>query len=225
MLPRWHGFAAGVQSCPEGQELQAPAKQTWFWPQDVPSVFAEPRSVQTARPVAHEFAPAWQGKPEGSHAVPGVQAPHAPPLQYRLEPQADPSTKACPLSLHNWVPVEQSVSPLWQGFAPSQIAPLTQPTQDPAWHTWSRPQDVPSLLPEPRSVQTARPVAHEFAPAWQGKPGGSHALPGVQAPHAPALQYKFDPQGDPSASACPLSLHTCVPLEQSVRPVWHGFAP
>ena len=223
MLPRWHGFAAGVQSCPEGQELQAPAKQTWFWPQDVPSVFAEPRSVQTARPVAHEFAPAWQGKPEGSHAVPGVQAPHAPPLQYRLEPQADPSTKACPLSLHNWVPVEQSVSPLWQGFAPSQIAPLTQPTQDPAWQTWSWPQKVPSAIVSLPATQLGVPPVQATVPWRHGSDGGRQLWPPTQtAMHAPAEQIWFGPHEMPS-STFPADEQMGDPAAQLTCPIWQGL--
>jgi hypothetical protein len=81
MLPSWHAFELGVQLCPCVHALHAPAKQTWFWPQLVPLVFAPPRSVQTGRPVAHEVAPVWHGNPAGSQEIPGVHAPHAPALQ------------------------------------------------------------------------------------------------------------------------------------------------
>ena len=140
-----------------------------------------------------------------------------------MEPQADPSASACPLSLHTCVPVEQSVSPLWQGFAPSQIAPLTQPTQDPAWQTWSWPQKVPSAIVSLPATQLGVPPVQATVPWRHGSDGGRQLAPPTQtAMHAPAEQIWFGPHEMPS-STFPADEQMGDPAAQLTCPIWQGL--
>ena len=69
-IPAWQGLA-GAQLAPAVHEVHAPARQTMFAPQDVPSGRL-PDAAQTADPPAHEIVPSLQGI-EGVHGVPPVQ--------------------------------------------------------------------------------------------------------------------------------------------------------
>jgi hypothetical protein len=77
--PLWHG-SAGVQAPPGWQGTHAPAPQTMFGPQPVPSG-ALPAAVHTGAPDVHEIAPILHGTPS-AQVAPALHATHAPaPLQ------------------------------------------------------------------------------------------------------------------------------------------------
>ena len=81
VAPLWHGLAGGTQETPAVQEVHAPALQTWFVPQVVPSATFVVASTQTEVPVEHEVVPLWQGLATNGQATPAVHAVHAPALQ------------------------------------------------------------------------------------------------------------------------------------------------
>src|SRR5437899_1679232 len=110
MLPRWHGFA-GVQSCPEGQELQPPVKQTWFGPQDVPSGIVSP-AAQLGVPPVQATVPWRHGSDGGRQLAPPTQtAMHAPAEQIWFGPQGMPSS-AFPADEQMGDPVAQLTCPI-----------------------------------------------------------------------------------------------------------------
>jgi hypothetical protein len=61
LVPVWQGFPGAVHAAPEVHATQAPALQTMFVPQDVPSGALVPRSAQPTPPSAHVALPRWQG--------------------------------------------------------------------------------------------------------------------------------------------------------------------
>ncbi len=105
-VPMWQLFV-GVQAPPAVQETQAPAEQTRFVPQVVPSV-AFPLSVQTCAPVAQEKVAVWQGFVE-VQVPPAVQATHAPFEQTWFAPQVVPSARF-PVSVQTGAPLAQEMA-------------------------------------------------------------------------------------------------------------------
>lgn len=79
------------------------------------------------------------------------------------------------------------------------------------------PQPVPLETSLFVSVQTGVPVVQERVPVWQRLAGG-HDAPCVQIVHEPVRHTSFVPHAVPSVTSVPVSLHTGMPLEQSVEP-------
>jgi hypothetical protein len=174
-------------------------------------------------PVAQEYAP----RAQGSAAVQLPLAVHAtqlPPLQTRSVPQVTPLASAVPLSLHTGAPVLQAMVPLWHALPDGvQVAPAVHATQVPPPQTRPVPQAVPLLTLAPVSTQTDAPVLQSVAPVWQGLPDGVQVAPAVHATQAPALHTRPAPQLAPLARLVPVSVHTGVPVRQSVVPVWQAL--
>jgi hypothetical protein len=84
------------------------------------------------------------------------------------------------------------------------------------------PQLVPLVTLPPLSVQTGAPVEQERVPVWHTFVGG-HDAPWVQTEHEPVRQTSFEPHPVPSVTLLPVSLHTPVPVEQSIEPTWHAL--
>jgi hypothetical protein len=67
-------------------------------------------------------------------------------------------------------------------------------------------------------VQTAWPVAHEYAPFLHALVG-EHTPPSSQSEHIPLWQKRLVPQFVPFVCAIPLSTQTAVPDLQSSVPL------
>jgi hypothetical protein len=93
---------------------QLPPLQTWLVPQLVPAAFALP-STQACAPVLHDVTPLrHEGLGLVVHALPAVQATHAPePLHTWLLPQLVPAP-LLPESLHVNAPVLHALRPVRQ---------------------------------------------------------------------------------------------------------------
>ncbi len=87
--------------------------------------------------------------------------------------------------------------------------------------TKSVPQDVPATL-LPLSLQTDDPVEQAVMPLLQ-RFVGWHAVPVVHETHEPVRQTRFVPQGAPSPSVVPESLHIGVPDVHASLPPWQGL--
>ena len=146
VLPTLHVVPAGVQSCPAVQPTHAPAKQTKFALQVVPSLSGVVVSVHTGLPPEQSCEPTWQGL-VGTHEAAATHALHSPLLQTNPVPQPFPFG-AFPVSRHTASPVLQEVCPTRQGDpAMSQAAPALQATHAPRWQTMSVPHEVPWWRP------------------------------------------------------------------------------
>jgi hypothetical protein len=119
VVPTWH-VLAGVHAAPSVQAPQLPALQNELVPHERPLGALAPVSTQTLVPVAHEVVPTWQipDAAVGVQASPAWHVVHVPALQTRLVPQVVPSPTLVAASLQIATPVEQSVVPAWQAFAP-----------------------------------------------------------------------------------------------------------
>jgi hypothetical protein len=163
-VPRWQGFAVGVQVSPTVQATQVPALHTWSVPQLVPST-AFPEIPQLDGPEGPEgqvVVPTWQMSPGIEHWAPATQAAEQlPATQTRPDPQGAPSATAVPVSTQVSVPPEQSLVPTWQTFVRGVHASPAMHTvvQTPAWHTWLAPQVVPSVTGVPVLTQVRVPEA------------------------------------------------------------------
>jgi hypothetical protein len=97
---------------------------------------------------------------------------------------------------------------------------------EPAGH-WQAPltQDPWVMLPQlvaveaPSGTQTEVPEEQEVLPVWQGSLGAQERF-AVQATQLPARQTRLAPHEVPSGRLVVVSLHTGVPVEQSVVPAW-----
>jgi hypothetical protein len=157
MEPISQTFAAGVQPLPSTHPTHAPALQTWFVPQVVPSGFAMV-SVQIGAPVvgSQAMAASWHGFWE-MQAWPAAQ-PQTPALHASAGPQAVPS-RTLPVSVHTGTPVPQVIAAVLQvgSVIDVQAAPAMQGSHAPLLHTRFVPQLVP-FATLPVSVQTGAPV-------------------------------------------------------------------
>jgi hypothetical protein len=104
-----------------------------------------------------------------------------------------------------------------------QLVPDEHAVHDPLSQTSPVPHDVPLATGVLVSVHTATPVEQSVVPVSQGFEGVQAAF-AVQEVHVPLLQTSFVPQVVPLAAFVPVSVHTAVPVEQSVVPAWHGLA-
>jgi hypothetical protein len=211
------GFPA--HASPTVQDTHAPALQTRFVPQGVPSGRAAPSS-QVAD-TAQEVTPTLQsGSGFVEQARPAVHSRHAPaPSQKSPVPQGVVEGLGTAVSTHTWAPVVQEKVPTTQGFGfVEQVPPATHPTQAPALHTWSAPQGVPAAM-SPVSTQTGAPLEHSTLPVLQGD--GVQAAPWTQPMQPPEpLQTWSAPQAVPGGSGtAALSRQTDCPVVQDVSPV------
>jgi hypothetical protein len=125
-----------------------------------------------------------------------------------------------PVAPHTEVPVEQLVVPVLHGIdGTSQVVPCVQ-EQAPAEQARFVPHDVPFAALVPVSTHIIEPVAQDCFPVWQGALAGVQAVFSVHWVQAPPLHTMLAPQVDPSLTFA-VFMHTDVPVEQSVAPVWH----
>jgi hypothetical protein len=92
VVPVWQKLAGvpGVQGVPAVHGAHPPLSQTSLEPQDAPfATGAAP--AQTVLPVAQDVAPTAHTFPPGLQTWPAMHAPHWPPWQTLLLPQAVPS--------------------------------------------------------------------------------------------------------------------------------------
>jgi hypothetical protein len=166
---------AGVQSVPAVHALHAPALHTMFTPHELPSASVVPVSVHVAAPVEQSVVPVWHAL-VGTQATPCVHALHAPLSQTWLVPHVVPLVTLVPVSRHVSAPMEQSVTPVWQGTATGvHAAPVEQPTQAPLSQALPVPQAVPLAAVMCVSMHSGEPIVR------QSRMPRSHALAGVQA--------------------------------------------
>src|SRR5512143_111267 len=130
VIPVLHGFA-GWHSIPAAQAVHAPARQTWFVPQPVPSAAGVPRSVQPAAPVPQICEPRWHGfagtqTVEQTPQVVPLHGTQDPPLQTSLGAHGVPSTRLAPVSLQTAPAPLHVVTPMWQALDGLQVPPPTQ---------------------------------------------------------------------------------------------------
>lgn len=152
------------------------------------------------------------------HAVPAVQAPHAPAASHtRPEPHAVPGVF--------WVALAQTSEPVVQDVRPLKHAlgfvvhavPVVQLTHAPALQTWPTPQVLPAGRSVP-SMHTVIPVEHEMTPALQTVGLLVHAVPAVHAPQKPLLSQTWpEPQLVPAVFTAP-STQVEVPVVHEVTP-------
>ena len=93
----------------------------------------------------------------------------------------------------------------------------TQLAQFPVVQDRPFPQLVPLGRSEPVSLHTDVPVAHDVAPVWHGF-AGAHVTFEVHGTHWALLHTSFVPQGVPSDTTVPVSVHVATPLEHDVVP-------
>ena len=156
-------------------------------------------------------------------APPALHAVHAPLSQTSPVPHVVPLATGVPVSLQMATPVVHTMLPVSHAFVGVQLAPDEQAVHDPLSQTRPAPHVVPLVTAVPVSLQTATPVEHEVVPVSHGLFGVQAAFP-VQALHVPLLQTAFAPHAVPFPALVPVSVHTAVPVEQSVDPAWQGFA-
>ena len=157
------------------------------------------------------------------HEAPALHAEHVPLSQTRPVPHVVPFVTLLPVSLQTAVPVVQTMLPVWHWFGGVQLVPDEHVVHDPLSQTSPVPHDVPLLTGVPVSVHTATPVEQSVVPVSHGL-AGVHAAFWVQAAHVPLSHTSLVPQVVPLAALVPVSVHTAVPVEQSVVPAWHGLA-
>jgi len=105
---------------------------------------------------------------------------------------------------------------------PLQLVSPDEHPHTPLVHTSFVPHDV-VFEAFPVIMQTEVPLAHVVSPTRHGLPPGLHAVPAVQATHAPLSQTSFVPHAAPLAFALPVSVHVACPPEHETVPSWHGF--
>lgn len=226
VVPVWHALLPGVHEAPWVHATHDPLSQTMLVPQAAPLARFVPWSAQVDAPVAHDVSPLWHAL-LGVHAVPAVQLTHDPAEQTWLVPHAVPSAAFVPVSVQVGAPVEQEVTPAWQGFVASeQDRPDTQDTHEldpppstPPSGALKQTRLVPQLVPfgsGPVSLHTDDPVSQEVVPVSQAL-AGVHERPAVQPTQLPPLQTLFVPQTVPLGAVVPVSVH--VPLAQAKVPV------
>jgi hypothetical protein len=151
-----------------------------------------------------------------------LDAPHAPATQTSPAPQTVPSGTLAPVSPQAAAPVLQLVAPTWHALLGVHAPPAVHPTQAPPLQTRFVPHALPFAAFAPVSRHVDVPVLQSVVPTWQTL-FGVHALPAVQATHAPALHTRSVPHAWPFRAFAPVSVHTATPLLQAVVPTWHAF--
>jgi len=111
-----------------------------------------------------------------------------------------------PFCVHVCVPLEQEVSPVWQG-AGVQLAPAVHAMHCPVLQTMLVPHGVPSVAFDPVSKHEMPPSSHWMDPTLHGAEGGAHGAPFVHAWQLPLSQYRFMPHAVP-LGALPIGVQT-----------------
>jgi hypothetical protein len=128
-----------------------------------------------------------------------------------------------PVTLQTDEPVEHSVVPTLHGWPDGVHTVPWVHEHVPLAHPRFVPQLVPLVALLPVSVHTGTPVAQDWVPLWQIAVVGVHDVPSVQATHAPPRHTWPVPQLAVPSFTLPAGVHTDVPVEQSVVPVWQGL--
>ena len=145
------------------QEVQVPLSQIIPEPQLVPFATAVPWSTQASVPIEQLVSPLSHGL-DGVHATPALHETQLPAEQTRFVPHAVPFARSFPWSAHVCEPEEQSVRPVWQGFAGVHDAPAVHAVHAPLSQTMLPPHDAPLPTGLLVSVQTAEPVLQLVEP-------------------------------------------------------------
>jgi hypothetical protein len=183
-------------------------------------------STQTGAPEPQVIRPTLQGALGLlAQLAPSVQAMHDPlPLQTRLVPHAVPPATLPVPSTQVCAPVLHEVMPCLHGVGlPAQLAPATQPMQEPEpLHTWFVPQTVPPGSLPAASMHVCAPVLQEVTPSLQKVGFVVHDEPAVHATQLPLLlQTWLVPQLVPADFWLPSTqvwlpvLHEVMPLKQA----------
>jgi hypothetical protein len=217
VIPFLHGLA-GWHAWPAVQDTQAPARQTRFVPQAVPSGWFAPLSVQTGLPVEQLSVPTWHGL-AGGHAVPAVQATQVPLAQTMFAPHMVPFGRL-PDSWQTGDPVAQDVVPVLQTLVGWQLAPDAHDTHAPALQTRSVPHCTPLVSDWPVSLH-AMLGEQTVTPAWHGL-AGTQLVPAAQAAQLPPVQTMLVPHTVP-LGASEDSMQTGAPVLQAMVPRRQGF--
>jgi hypothetical protein len=219
VLPTSQGLV-GVHAALCAHDVHVPLEQTSFVPHTVPfgacvpvSVQVEGLAEQSRVPVSHELA--------GVHAAPLVHVVHAPLSHTWPVPQDVPFGTSFCVFVHTEAPVAQLVAQTVHELAGVQTVPAVHATQLVPWQTMFRPHDVPAATAVPVSLQTGSPDAQSVVPLSHGFVVGVHCALWVHAPQFPSSQTWLAPQLVPLGTLSPVSLHVCVPVEQSLTPMWH----
>jgi hypothetical protein len=164
--------------------------------------------------------PAQQYCPAAPHAL------HVPDSQTLLAPQAVPFARLVPVSVHDGVPLEQSVVPVWHALVGVHEAPCVHALHIPLPQTLPVPQDVP-FATSPVGVQTGVPFEQSMAPVRHGTEG-EHGVPVVHVPPsvpgaepsdvAPSLPG-MEPESVLSESS-PRPASTAMPASVVTLPSW-----
>jgi hypothetical protein len=159
----------------------------------------------------------------GWQDIPAVHDTQLPLLHTRFVPHEVPLA-TLPDSAQTGTPVLQVVVPVRQGLPETvQAAAAVQLPQTPvALQTLFVPQLVPAATSVLLSLQTGVPVEQASVPLWQALVVGVHGPFCWQLPHAPLLQTMLVPQEVPFG-LLPVSVHTPVPVAQTIAPVRHRF--
>jgi hypothetical protein len=225
VMPVLQGSGFVAQVWPAVQATHAPALQTWFDPQPVPSARTVPESTHTDVPLEHEVVPAKHGLGFPEQLTPAVQAPQTPPLQTWFVPQIVPfASGVSRSSTQTCEPVVQEVMPPRQGFGfVVHEAPATQVLHTPALQTASAPQEVPSCFWVAVSRHCSVPVVQDVTPLTQGFGFVPQRTLATQVAQLPPLQTRSGPQLVPFGSgAAALSTQASPPDAHEVMPVRHG---
>ena len=149
---------------PAVQDTHAPAEQTWFVPQLVPSGWAVVVELHTG-PVLQLVVPTWHGSAGGVHVWPAVQAVHVPAEQTRFVPQTVPSATGVVVAVQTGLPEASHVyEATWHRSEGTVQTPPGVQVHAPLEHVIAVPQLVPFGWFAPVSVQTEVPVEHDVAP-------------------------------------------------------------
>ena len=221
-MPSMHGFGFVEHAPPAAQATHAPASQTWFVPQLVPSAICAAVSRHCCVPVEQELVPTRHRLGFVVQAAPAVQAEQTPPLHTWFVPQTVPFVSWVEVCTQAWVPVEQEVCETRHAPAGVQSAPATQGEQVPALQTRFVPQDVPFATGLAVSTQVDVPVAQDVVPATHGFGLSEQGTSAVQAAHVPPLQTWPTPQVVPFGRLVAVFTQVCVPVEQDVVPALQG---
>jgi hypothetical protein len=219
----WRQAAPGlpVQDAPCVHETHwSIALQTRLLPQLAPVPRRLPLT-QTGAPDVQLMEPLKQGL-AGGQVAPAVQLTHMPLASHTCpEPQVEPGAFVGP-SMHRWVPVLQSKTPLRQtpGLVP-HTPPEAHATQAPeALQTCPAPQAVPGVTVVPVSTQTLEPLVQSVRPVRQGAPGlVVHGWLATHAPQLPSASHTWPaPHIVPAGLLLP-STHVWAPVAHEVRPL------
>jgi hypothetical protein len=124
-----------------------------------------------------------------------------------------------PFCVHVCVPLEQDVSPVWQG-AGVQLAPAVHGRHCPLLQTMLVPHGVPFMAFDPVSKHEMPPSSHWMDPTSHGVAGGAQDAPFVHAWHIPLLQYRLAPHEVPFC-AFPIWVQTGCPVPQVIEAALH----